>query len=78
MPFKLIRGESYAQRSAFKAFSKIDGRTMWLKEVLYYIKRGILWFVGSKESCMQKNQGPESRDEKSDMPFEQFSRKIER
>ena len=67
------------ERSAFKAFSKIDGRTMWLIEVLYYIKRGILWFVGSKESCMQKKKIMALTQEmKSDMPFEQFSRKIER
>ena len=32
--------------SAFKA----DEQTLWLLEVLY----STIWFIGSKESCMQK------------------------
>ena len=39
--------------SAFKAFSKTDGRTLWLIEVLYSIKRDVPGLIGSKESCMR-------------------------
>ena len=37
------------------------GRTWWLIEVLYSNKR-MVWFIGSKESWLQKNQGSDSRD----------------
>ena len=43
---------------------KTDGRTLWLIELLYPIKSDVLWFIGSKESCMQNNQGHDLRDEK--------------
>ena len=33
-------------------------------EVLVAIERDVLWFIVSMESYMQKNQGPNSKDEK--------------
>ena len=46
--------------------SKPDGRISSLIEVLYicYIqsKKNVLSFIGSLESCMQKKQGPDTRD----------------
>ena len=42
---------------------KKDIRTLWLIEVLYAVKREFVWFIGSLESCTQKYQGPNSKDE---------------
>ena len=50
----------------FLSLSKKDGWRLWLIEVIYSIKRNVLWFNGIKESNLKKNQGPDSRDEKVD------------
>ena len=46
-------GPSWVHWSIERLHAK-KARALWLKEKLYAIKRDVLWFIRSKESCMQK------------------------
>ena len=61
----------------FEQFYRQTDRHCGLYNILYLIKRNVLWLTISKESCMQ-NHSPDSRDEESEMLFEKFSRQTER
>ena len=57
-----VKGLKHQVRN-FSASTKAYRHCGLYMYVLNAIKRNVLWFIGSLESCMQKNQGPNSGDQ---------------